>query len=618
MTPMALGRRYAPLMVLAAVQLVLVAVAPSGPATSSNPYANGSFASGGAGATAGGGGAAAGASTNGATAAGGGAVGNTGATGGAVGSSGAASGGGGATGGGTGGGGGGGTNATASAGGAPGQLFHCGPDGRTVGPTYYMPPCTRVVAQGQNGGTTMPGVNSSTINYIFYVAQGNAQVNDILMTEGLAASTEQTCEGIREFTKEINKRWNLYGRQFVGLNGPGNHSGPASVQANGGGSCTYPFFQGQCSLTPPDPPCERAEADLISSMHPAIVLAPTADPAFYNELGKNGVVVWGGETEPDSYHTQVAPFYWDVFESGTLTAQMDAEYWCKKLNGKRVEWAGAGPGDVKTYGGIAQPAPVRKLAILYPATNGDPTYKYSVDLELSLINGKECNPAGGQNIEIAYQSDINTAEQQSNTTIAELKQNKVTDVESFGDPIAPVFFSNTADTQNYHPEVFMSGMGLIDYDVLGQLYNHNVWKYAFGPSSLFDNVPFAQSDGSLAWQDAGNSGPPADQTINLNWAYFSAMGSVFQMAGPNVNPGTMRDGLWGLAPRGGDQHHTLLYFKGNYTGIDDMREVWWCSTQNSVINNHPGAYVSVDDPNWRHQLGQWPTTLKVFPNGPCA
>jgi len=613
MTPMALGRRYAPLMVLAAVQLVLVAIAPSGPATTANPYGNGAFA-GGAAATGGAGGAGAGAS-GGAAVGAGGAVGNSGgAAAGVAGNTGSAAG--------AAGGGGGGAGAvagsTASAsGGAPGQLFNCGPDGRTIGPTFYMPPCTRVVPQSQNGGSTMPGVTGSSINFIYYVAQGNAQVNAILATEGLAASTEQTCEGIREFTKELNKRWNLYGRQFVSMNGPGNHSGPASVQANGGGSCTYPFFQGQCSLTPPDPPCERAEADLIASMHPAMVLAPTADPAFYNELGKNQIVVWGGETEPDSYHQQIAPFYWDVFESGSLTAQMDAEYWCKKLNGKRVQWAGATPGDVMTFNGIAQPPPVRKLAVLYPSTNGDPTYKLSVDLELSLVNGKECNPAGGQAIEIAYQSDINTAQQQSNTIVAELKQQHVTDVEAFGDPIAPVFFTNTADSQNYHPEIYMSGMGLIDYDVLGQLYNHNVWKYAFGPSSLFDNVPFAQSEAAKAWGDAGNSGPPSDQTANLAWAYFSAMGSSFQMAGPNANPGTIRNGLWSLPPRGGDQHHTLLSFKNVYTGIQDMREVWWCSTTPSIINNHPGAYVSVDDPTWRHQLGQWPTTLKVFPNGPC-
>lgn len=614
MTPAALGRRYAPLIILAAVQILLVAIAPSGPATSASPYANG-FASagagsGGAGAGSGGGGSlaggsAAGAGDNGSLSGGslgGGAGGTDNGTGGlGTGTNGGTAGGG-----------------TATAGGAPGQLFNCGPDGKTIGPTFYMPPCTRVVPQSANGGSTMPGVNRTDIDFVYVEPQANAQVNAILQTEGLAHSAEQACENIREFTKELNKRWNLYGRHFVSLNGPGNHSGPASVQQNGGGTCTYPFFQSQCSLTPPYPPCERAQADLIASMHPAIVLAPTEDPSFYNELAKNQVVVWGGETEPDTYHTQFAPFYWDVFESGTLTAEMDAEYWCKKLNGKRVQYAGNGPGDVMGFGGIGQPPPLRKVAVTYPATHGDPTYTTSVDLFLSLVNGKMCRPAGGQAIGIAYQSDINTAEQQSTTTVAELKQGHFTDVMQFGDPIAPVFFSNTADSQGYHPEVFLSGMGLIDYDVLGQLYNPRVWRYAFGPSSLFDNVPFPQSEASKAWEDAGNPAPPSDQTANLAWAYFSAMGSSFQLAGPTANPGTVRDGLWSAPGEGGDQHHTLIYFKGNYTGIQDMREVWWCATQNSPINNHPGVYVSVDDPTWRHRLGQWTSDLKVFPNGPCG
>ena len=614
MTPAALGRRYAPLIVLAAVQVMLVAIAPSGPASGTSPYANG-FAGGAAPAAAGGGASAGGALSGGpaaGSATGGAALSATGSvTGTAAGTTGTP----GSSPAGTGPGG----TAPGAAGGTgpAGTPFNCGPDGRTVGVTFYMPPCTRVVPAAQNGGSTMPGVTRSNVNFVYYLAQANAQVNAILAAEGLAATTNQTCQAVQAFTKEVNKRWNLYGRQLVSMNGPANHSGPASVQANGGGSCTFPFFQGQCSLTPPDPPCERAEADLIASMHPAFVIAPTADPSFYNELAKDQIVVWGGETEPDSYHTQYPPFYWDVFESGTLTAEMDAQYWCAKLNGRRVQFAGNGPGDVMGFGGLGQPPPVRKVAVVYPATNGDPTYQISVNLFLGLVNGKECRPAGGQAVGIPYQSDINTAEQQSTTIVAQLKQGHFTDVMAFGDPIAPVFLSNTMDTQGYHPEILMSGMGLIDYDVLGQLYNKNVWRFAFGPSSLADNIPFPQSDAAKAWQDVGNPGLP-DSTQNLNWAYFAALGTAVQMAGPDLNPGTMRNGLWSLPATGGDRLHATIQFPQTYTGIQDMREVWWCGTQNSPINNQAGTYVSVDDPVWRHHLNQWPNDLKVFPHGPCA
>jgi len=614
MTPAALGRRYAPLIVLAAVQVLLVAVAPSSPNSGTSAYGSGggSFAAGGGSGSGGSG------FSGGASGAGGvnGSGGNLSASGGA--------GGGGGGGGGVGGGGSVGASGGFSGGQAAGVPFNCGPDGKTIGPTFGMPPCTPTVPQSQNGGSPMPGTNSSSINYVYYLAQGNAQVNAILNAENLAATSEQTCEALQAFTNEVNKRWNLYGRKFVSMDGPGNHSGKAYEQSQSD-TCSFPYFQGQCSLTPPDPPCERAEADLIASMHPAYVIAPTADPALYNQLAKDQIVVSGGETEPDSYHTQVAPFYWDVFESGDLAAQMEAEYWCKKLNGKRVQFAGTGPGDVMHFGGPTAPPPIRKVAIVYPSTNGDPTSTLSANLFLSLVNGKECQPVGGQAKGYPYQSDINTAEQQSTTIVGELKADHVTDVMCFCDPIAPVFATNTMDSQGYHPELPMSGIGLIDYDVLGQLYNKNVQRFAFGVSFLSDQVSFDQSDAVKAFQDSGASGAP-DKTENLNWAYYSLMGTTFQMAGPRVNPGTMRNGLFGLAPIGGgnDRLHPMLKF-GNvgytsqaYTGIQDAREVWWCGTQASPINGQPGTYIDVQDPSWRHQLGSWPADLKVFPNGPCA
>ena len=619
MTPAALGRRYAPLIVLAAVQIMLVTIAPSGPATTASPYGNG-FAAAGAGSGTAGAGAGAGGSLAGSSAAG--ANGSTSFSGGSLaGGTGSADNGSGGLGAGTSGGGGaaGGSGGT-TGGGAPGQLFNCGPHGLTVGPTTRMPPCTRVVPQSANGGSTMTGVTSSKINFIFYIAQGNAEVNAILNTEGLAATTDQECQALQAFTKEINKRWNLYGRQFVSLDGPGNHSALAEEKA-GNGSCRFPFFQGQCSLTPPDPPCERAEADLIASMHPAYVIVPVADDALGNELAKNQVVFAGGYLgpEPDSYHAADAPYFWDWNTSGTWSAQMLAEYWCKKLNGKRVQWAGNGPGDVMSFGGLGAPPPIRKVGIAYPATNGDPTTTVSANLFLSQVNGGECQPSGGRGVGFPYQSDINTAQQQSTTTIAEMKQDKITDVVAFGDPIAPVFFSNTADQQGYHPEILLAGVGVIDYDVLGQLYNKNVWRNAFGVSELGTPEPFGNTDAVKAWQDVGAAGQP-DGTQNSNWAYFSMMATSFQMAGPNVNPGTIRAGLFSLPANGGDQFNPLIKFGeqvGPYTGVHDARETYWCATMPSPINGQPGTYVSVNGGR-RYQLGQWTNSLSgVFPNGPC-
>ena len=324
--------------------------------------------------------------------------------------------------------------AAAAAGLGPGgkpDLSHCAPNGQQIGPTHYMPPCAPVWHGGNNGGATATGVTGTEIRYVFYEPQANPQVNAILNQVGLAHTPEQLCESVQAFDKEINKRWEFYGRHTVSLDGPGKNKG--STQQGG---CHFPYFQGQCSLTPPDPPCSRAEADVIAAMKPAYVIATQTDASFYDELAKKHVTVGGGELEPAQYHVDDAPYYWDVFMDGTRAARILAEYWCKKLANKPVQYAGF---EVEHPDGnpLSQP-PKRVLAIGYPAQNGDPTYALSGKYFVKLVTGGLCGSPADKVFEYPYQLDINTAQQQSTTTVSEMKQDHVTTVVCFCDPIAPV------------------------------------------------------------------------------------------------------------------------------------------------------------------------------------
>jgi hypothetical protein len=595
-TPGVLGKRYTPLLVIAAVQVVLVAVAPSnGGNNQSSTVGTGSYGS----------------TSGSALGQGGGAAGGTASGAGATGAAGAASGtgsSGGAAGGGTqgglassgGGGGGGGGNPVAD----PGCV-----NGRQSGPTFYMPPCSPTYVPGPS---SMTGVTPTQIKFIYYLPMGNAEVNAILNEENLAATPQQECQAVQAFTTELNKRWELYGRKLVSLDGPGNHSG----SAEGGSSCNFPFFQGQCNLTPPDIPCYEAEADLIASMKPAIVIAPAVYPQFYFRLAQDHILVVGGsagaENFPESYFDQLAPYYYNVFPSGTQTAQQIAEFYCKKLVNRPVQFAGQGPNDVIPLTGTP---PIRKLGIVYPSNNGDTTIKQTADYLSQLVG--QC---GGQDTqEYSYASDITTAQQQTDTTVAAIKTAHVTTVVCLCDPIAPVFLTGGLDQQGYHAEWLIPGSGLLDYDVLGQLYNKNEMRYAFGPSELTESIPFANTDAVKAWQDAGNSGEP-DATQNLNWAYFSLAGSMLQMGGPQVSLASIRNGLSGLPGYGGDPVHALIDFRNPFpwSGIKDFREVWFCPTQTSPINNQPGTYVEAFSGH-RFQLGQLSGgDSEMFPNGPCA
>lgn len=600
-SPSELGHRYTPLLLIALVEILLVALAPSGSNTVSQVAGPGGTQSSsiGSGATGGGGQSLGLGSTGSGSSGTGGTTGSGAATPtGGTGGTGAAGGTGGA--GGTGAGGG----KLNQFGYASSDVSKCDKAGLQIMPTAYAPPCKPVWHGGDNGGATMTGVTDKEIRFVYYRAQGNAQVNALLAQKNLAATDDQFCTQMQAFTAYVNKRFELYGRKFVSLDGPGNHSGKAL-----GSNCHYPYFQGQCSLTPPDAPCEKAEADLIAKqLKPAFVIVPTADPSFSYELARNHILVDGGFNAPEAYHDQLAPYFYEVSMNGTQLADLNSEYYCKKLAGKPVQFAG-----LDVMGAPGTKAPTRKLGIVFPENNGDVTTKLSVDRFAQAV--EKCG--GGKVVEFSYASDINTAQQQASTTVAALKKAGVTTMACWCDPIAPVFLSNAADSNQYHPEVFIIGAALIDYDALAQLYNPNVWRYAFGVSLLGQTIPFSDTNAVKAWHDVGNSGEP-DKTANLSWTFIQIMADMFENAGPRPTPDSIHTGSVNAPPMGGDPVNFRVSYKAPYawSSQDDVRAVWYCPTQNSSLNNNPGTYVPVDNGR-RYQTGQFTDQVKVFPSGPC-
>lgn len=494
----------------------------------------------------------------------------------------------------------------------PLDLSRCAPDGRQVGPTYFMPLC-KPVFKGDNGGATMTGVTATEIRFIYYVQKSDPQVDALLATQNLAATRQDACLARQAFTKELNKRWELYGRKFVSLDGPGSKKGSAQQD------CKFPYYQGQCQLSPPAPDCLRAEAKEMASMKPALVIAPTSNGALYNQLGKLGIMVAGGQLLPAVYHVDVEPYYWDVFMDGSRAARFLGEYWCKKLAGRPVTWAGSMVTDPDTN--PTTPPPNRTLGISYPQTDGDPTYKLSVDIFLSIVGQGSCGTATGKVELYPYDSNISKAQSQASATAQSVADRKVTSFICLCDPIAPAFLTAALDQEQWEPEHVMSGSGLIDYDLLGRLYTPKQWRHAFGLSHIPLQTQFEQSDAAKAWRDAGESGSPGDRTSNLSWSYFSLMGSIFHNAGPRPTPANIRNGLFTAPVRGGwkeskgDPRQALIKFgtgADDYTGIEDVREVWWSATRPSEIDGRPGSYTPVDGGH-RYELGEFSTAdPKVF------
>ena len=552
-------RRYAPFLVIVAVQLVLALVVPSRPGRPAElgaPLA----ASSGSGAWSPQAGPAAGGAAPGTAAPGGAARGGTG-------SAGATTAHGGTTGTSV-------TGGAAAPGGRPGGR-HC------VTGLIDPPPCVQAWAGGDNGGATSPGVTGDAITVLMYHSKENPASSAIVKQVGVYMSASDDQAYLKAATKFINTHYQLYGRRL-----------------------NVVHVVGQCDVAPPQESCFRSEADsLVARYKPFAVFWANdmTESAFLDELSRKGVVNWGGWNFSDGLSTSLRPFHWDVLMGGDRQADLAAEFWCKQLAGKPAAFAGS---ELK--------GKTRKVAIM---TADTPMTAPSARRLLGLL--KKCDSNGPQ-LQL-YSSNTSTAASQSTTTMAQLHRDGVTSVLWFSDPIAPVYGSKQMTSQGYFPENVLAGSGLLDFDALGQAYDQQQWAHAFGLSDVGAATPIAQADAGRVWTagGGGSTGSLSDYA-NIVWAYLSMVATGIQQAGPTLTPLTFERGLLSMPGFGSWQqkHDPRLWLtafgSGDYTAISDVRQVYWDPSATSSVNGKQGAYVALAEGR-RYQAGQLPSGPLTLP-----
>jgi hypothetical protein len=205
-------------------------------------------------------------------------------------------------------------------------------------------------------------------------------------------------------------------------------------------------------------------------------------------------------------------------------------------------------------------------------------------------------------------SDINRAEETSRTVMEKLDNQGATTVVMMTDPIGPRFFTSQATARQYYPENLLAGTGLIDYDVLGRLYDPPQWRHAFGPGHLSEPIPFQQTDGPKAAADVGVTGLYSG--ANLLFSYMNAVASMVQMAGPTLTPANVERGMHTLPGAGGWERTRnpasilVKWGPGDYTAIEDSRHAFWDQNAVSKTDGKPGAYRAVEGGR-RWEIGTW-------------
>ena len=433
----------------------------------------------------------------------------------------------------------------------------------------YSPPC--ITFSGDNGGSTHRGVTGDKI-----IVSVRASTFDNGMLDALSKVAKakipneprdviiRTLHGLTEY---FNRAYQLYGRklELVVYDGKGD----ILKELTGGGQ-------------------EGAEADALRVTQEIGAFADVSavSPVYADGLARRGVVNVGAPFMSREWMAQRRPFVWSQFPDCSTIVESVSSYYSTKLANKPAAHAG---GNLR--------GKQRRLGIIAPENSW---YQECVRSGVAIIERGGSRPVLNER----YRIDLQQMSMQAGSLIAKLKSQGVTTVLCGCDPLLLTFLTAKAKEQSYQPEWVISGVALVDNDLIGSIMEQDQWSRAFGVSFSGPQQRAGQGLGYRAYKAVRQDEPSIGVELMYNQLNLLAIG--IQMAGPNLTPETFEAGMFRSPTRTG--HAGSWGFKpGDYSTADDAREVYGDPRATSIETRETGTYV---DPNrgQRFPIGRWPDT----------
>jgi hypothetical protein len=434
----------------------------------------------------------------------------------------------------------------------------------------YSPPCYEyATAAGDNGGATAKGVTEDTVT-LGYRMTSDPHIMAVLAQVGgvpFEGTNEQMASTAQALVEYFNENFQFYGRELKleEYNGRGS----VLTELTGGGQ-------------------EDATNDAVTVANQVQAFADVTgwSQPFADALARNGVVSIGAPYMSREWFVAHRPYAWSNYPDCTIASEAATEYFARRLNDKPATWAG---GDLANR--------TRTFGLIVPNNS---EYRQCADA------GDEVLASMGARIDLRQEYLLDTAQLQTQAAslLAKLKAEDITSVIMAADPILAVYMAEQAQQQDYQPEWLLIGTGFTDLDLVGQAIaaqSGDEWNHAFGTSPSASPEEWGTSDAYEAFKSVRPDEEPSTLVdLIYHQLYMAALG--IQMAGPDLTPETFEQGMFAY-PGGEGTYGRWDFDPTHYTGITDVREIWWDPDTPSPFNGRPGTYR---DNGERYERGDFP------------
>jgi ABC-type branched-subunit amino acid transport system substrate-binding protein len=455
--------------------------------------------------------------------------------------------------------------------------------GRIKLPTIFAAPCVQPF-EGDNGGATSPGVTEDEILIVLYQTDPALDPLGASIARGAGADVDpaSTTEALDNYLKLYNQTYETYGRKVV------------LRQFTGTGA-------------PDDATAAKADAITIAEMKPfAVIGGPNQQsPVFASELAARDVVCGPNCTVslPEGMVKDNWPYLWQTGPTPEQAAAMTAEM-VSKL---------AGPGKAVLAGDPDVQKQDRVYAVAHYDTADSDFVESFEALEADLAD---------HDIELAtdveFTLDLARAQENARTIVSKLKEAGVTTVIYTGDPFTPGPITEEATAQDYHPEWILGSNVLADTAFFARLMDPDQWKNGFGISFPTARGEPDTADSVAIYKWAFGEDPP-NNTVVVSEPPLRTMFNGIELAGPDLTPDSLADGLFRYPPTGGGPTGALvsrgdhgIWPDIDFGGSDDIALIWWDPTvsgEDEIGTEGAGLYRYAQG-GQRYKLGEIPDSIE--------